>query len=142
MKAPRTAKEVQKLNGRTTALGRFVSNSAKRFLPFFKTLRNVKNFEWNEECQNSFDELKKIPKLTASPRSTRGRRNHIRTPKCHQRDSSIGACQRRRGREKMGILYEQGSHGDSSNKLATQESPGKTGNIRKVDQLVHHAGSI
>ncbi|XP_050222365.1 uncharacterized protein LOC126672459 [Mercurialis annua] len=70
MKAPKSAKEVQKLNGRVTALGRFVSNSAKRCLPFFKTLRNVKKFEWTEECEQSFEELKKFlssPPLLGRP---------------------------------------------------------------------------
>ncbi|XP_050233228.1 uncharacterized protein LOC126681721 [Mercurialis annua] len=70
MRAPMTAKEVQKLNGRITPLRRFVSNSAKRCLPFLKTLRNVKNFEWNEECQQSFEELKKFlssPPLLCRP---------------------------------------------------------------------------
>ncbi|XP_050217638.1 uncharacterized protein LOC126668489 [Mercurialis annua] len=70
MKEPKSAKEVQKLNGRITALGRFVFNSAKRCLPFFKTLRNVKKFEWTEECQQSFEELKKFlssPPLLGRP---------------------------------------------------------------------------
>ncbi|XP_050222440.1 uncharacterized protein LOC126672528 [Mercurialis annua] len=58
MKAPRSVKEVQKLNGCVTALGRFMSCSAKRCLPFFKTLKNTKNFQWNDECEKAFEELK------------------------------------------------------------------------------------
>ncbi|KAK3007973.1 hypothetical protein RJ639_015210 [Escallonia herrerae] len=37
---------------------RFLSKSAERCLPFFKALRNIKNFEWTTECQASFDALK------------------------------------------------------------------------------------
>ena len=35
MKAPKTMNELQKLNGRITALGRFISCSAKKYLPLF-----------------------------------------------------------------------------------------------------------
>ena len=35
MKAPKTLNELQKLNGRITALGRFISCSAKKCLPLF-----------------------------------------------------------------------------------------------------------
>nr|GEX80111.1 reverse transcriptase domain-containing protein [Tanacetum cinerariifolium] len=38
--SPRTLKEVQSLNGKLASLSRFLSNSAKRSLPFFKTLKN------------------------------------------------------------------------------------------------------
>ncbi|XP_050222507.1 uncharacterized protein LOC126672596 [Mercurialis annua] len=58
MTPPRSIHEVQKLNGRITALGRFMSCSAKRCLPFFKTLKQIKNFTWTAECQTAFDELK------------------------------------------------------------------------------------
>ena len=44
MKHPNMKKEVQQLNGRITALSRFISRSAERCLPFFKTLRQTKDF--------------------------------------------------------------------------------------------------
>ena len=44
MKAPKTLNERQKLNGRITALGRFISCSAKKCLPLFRTLKNSKKF--------------------------------------------------------------------------------------------------
>ncbi|KAK3038251.1 hypothetical protein RJ639_030860 [Escallonia herrerae] len=50
--------EVQELTGRVVALGRFMSKSAKKCLPFFKAIRKEKDFEWIEECQKSFEELK------------------------------------------------------------------------------------
>ncbi|KAL0366905.1 UNVERIFIED_CONTAM: hypothetical protein Sradi_3580600 [Sesamum radiatum] len=68
MSPPTTKKEVQKLIGRMTALSRFLSRGAERGLPFFKTLRKVEGFSWNEECQRAFKNLKeylsKPPVLT------------------------------------------------------------------------------
>ncbi|XP_050217597.1 uncharacterized protein LOC126668447 [Mercurialis annua] len=58
MKAPTSVKEVQKLDGRVAALGRFMSCSAKRCLPFFKIMKNTKNFKWTDECNTTFEELK------------------------------------------------------------------------------------
>ena len=56
MEPPRTVKEVQSLNGKIAALNRFVSRATDRCLPFFRTLR--KSFEWTDECQTAFNELK------------------------------------------------------------------------------------
>ncbi|KAL0446142.1 UNVERIFIED_CONTAM: Pro-Pol polyprotein [Sesamum latifolium] len=59
--------EVQRLTGRIVTLSRFFSKSAEKGLPFFKTLRKVKDFKWTEECQRAFEELKaylaKLPLL-------------------------------------------------------------------------------
>ncbi|KAL0411872.1 UNVERIFIED_CONTAM: hypothetical protein Slati_3776900 [Sesamum latifolium] len=49
MKAPTCLNEAQRLTGRIAALSRFISKSAKKSLPFFKTLRKAKTFEWG--CQ-------------------------------------------------------------------------------------------
>ncbi|KAK2991305.1 hypothetical protein RJ640_024570 [Escallonia rubra] len=65
MVAPRRVKEIQILTGRIAALSRFLSKSAERCLPFFKALKNIKNFEWTDECQTSFDKLKEY--LTSPP---------------------------------------------------------------------------
>ena len=56
LEPPRTVKEVQSLNGKITALNRFVSRATNRCLPFFRTLR--KSFEWTDECQTAFNDLK------------------------------------------------------------------------------------
>ena len=53
----RTMKEVQSLNGKIAALNRFVSKAMEKCLPFFCTLR--KSFEWTDECQKAFEDLKK-----------------------------------------------------------------------------------
>ena len=56
MTPPKNIKEIQSLNGRVTALSRFISKATKKCLPFFKTLK--KSSEWIDECQKSFKELK------------------------------------------------------------------------------------
>ncbi|KAL0337471.1 UNVERIFIED_CONTAM: hypothetical protein Scaly_2022200 [Sesamum calycinum] len=66
-----TKKEVQKLTGRMAALSKFLRGS-KRGLPFFKTLRKVEGFSWNEECQEAFDSLKEYlskPPLLMKPQT-------------------------------------------------------------------------
>uniref|UniRef100_A0A2N9IZQ4 RNase H type-1 domain-containing protein n=1 Tax=Fagus sylvatica TaxID=28930 RepID=A0A2N9IZQ4_FAGSY len=63
MQPPKTSKEVQRLTGRVAALNRFMSRSTDKCLPFFKTLK--KAFEWTDECQQAFEELKKY--LTEPP---------------------------------------------------------------------------
>ncbi|KAL0427953.1 UNVERIFIED_CONTAM: hypothetical protein Slati_2970100 [Sesamum latifolium] len=58
MKAPTCLNEAQKLTGRIAALSRFTFKSAEKSLPFFKTLRKEKTFEWSTPCQLAFQELK------------------------------------------------------------------------------------
>ena len=57
LEPPRTVKAVQSLNGKVVALNRFVSKATDRCLPFFRILR--KSFEWTDECQKAFEDLKK-----------------------------------------------------------------------------------
>ena len=56
MEPPRNIKEVQPLTGRVAALNRFVSKATNKCLPFFKVLK--KAFEWMDECQKAFQDLK------------------------------------------------------------------------------------
>ena len=56
MEPPRNIKEVQPLIGRVAALNRFVSKATDKCLPFFKVLK--KAFEWMDECQKAFQDLK------------------------------------------------------------------------------------
>ncbi|GKV50035.1 hypothetical protein SLEP1_g56750 [Rubroshorea leprosula] len=65
MEPPRTVKDVQRLTGRVAALHRFIARSAERCLPFFKALREPKNFQWTDMCQRAFDELKRY--LASAP---------------------------------------------------------------------------
>ena len=68
MKSPTSVKEVQKLTGCVAALGRFMSKSADKCSPFFKTLKQSK-FEWTSEAEKSFSQLKEhlssLPKLVS-----------------------------------------------------------------------------
>ncbi|KAL0414908.1 UNVERIFIED_CONTAM: Retrovirus-related Pol polyprotein from transposon [Sesamum radiatum] len=58
LKAPTYINGVQRLTGMIAALSRFISKSAEKSLPFFKTLRKAKTFEWGTPCQLAFEELK------------------------------------------------------------------------------------
>ena len=56
MAPPKNIKKVQNLNSRVAFLNRFISKATDKCLPFFKILR--KAFEWINECQRAFEELK------------------------------------------------------------------------------------
>ncbi|GKV51647.1 hypothetical protein SLEP1_g58282 [Rubroshorea leprosula] len=67
MEPPKSVKDIQRLTGRVAALHRFISKSADKCLPFFKIMRSAtqkdesgkqKKFEWSQECQAAFEELK------------------------------------------------------------------------------------
>ncbi|XP_074373990.1 uncharacterized protein LOC141714369 [Apium graveolens] len=59
MKPPHSIKDVQKLTGRIATQGKFIYKSGDKCLPFFKTLKKVKNLEWISESQKAFEQLKK-----------------------------------------------------------------------------------
>ncbi|GJR81073.1 reverse transcriptase domain-containing protein [Tanacetum coccineum] len=70
--SPRCIKDVQKLNGKLASLNRFLSKSAEKSLPFFKTLKNCtkkSDFQWTPEAEEAFKQMKKLiaelPTLTA-----------------------------------------------------------------------------
>ncbi|GJY64581.1 reverse transcriptase domain-containing protein [Tanacetum coccineum] len=70
--SPKCLKDVQKLNGKLASLNRFLSKSAKKSLPFFKTLKKCtkkSDFQWTAEAETAFKQLKKLiaklPMLTA-----------------------------------------------------------------------------
>jgi hypothetical protein len=46
------------INSRLAALNKFISRSAKRSLPFLKTLRSAKDFVWGPEQAAAFESLK------------------------------------------------------------------------------------
>jgi len=58
MKSPRKPKDVQKLTSCIAALNRFISKSTDKCIPFFDTLRGSKPFQWTEECEHAFQQLK------------------------------------------------------------------------------------
>ncbi|GJW26493.1 reverse transcriptase domain-containing protein [Tanacetum coccineum] len=70
--SPRTMKEVQSLNGKLAGLNRFLSKSADKSLPLFKTLKKCTkkgDFRWTTEAEEAFTLLKQhiaaLPTLVA-----------------------------------------------------------------------------
>ena len=63
MKPPQNIKEAQSLTGWVAALNKFVFKATDKCLPFFKVLK--KAFEWTNECQRAFQNLKAY--LTTTP---------------------------------------------------------------------------
>ncbi|PKA59307.1 RNA-directed DNA polymerase like [Apostasia shenzhenica] len=66
---PRIVTNIQKLNGRITALSRFISRMGDRCLLFFKVLRGD-HACWDDDCQQAFDSLKEYllsPPLLSAP---------------------------------------------------------------------------
>ena len=57
LEPPKTVKAAQSLNGKVADLNRFVSKATDKCLPFFRVLK--KSFEWTDECQKAFEDLKK-----------------------------------------------------------------------------------
>ena len=58
-------KEMQKLVGCMTSLGRFISMLGERALPFFKLMKRKGPFEWTPEADLAFQDLKRY--LTSPP---------------------------------------------------------------------------
>ena len=56
---------MQKLTGRVTALGRFISKLGECALPFFKLMKKKSPFEWTQEAEEAFQDLKRY--LTSPP---------------------------------------------------------------------------
>ncbi|GKC66979.1 reverse transcriptase domain-containing protein [Tanacetum coccineum] len=59
--SPKCLKDVQRLNGKLARLNRFLSKSAERSLPFFKTLKKCtkkSNFHWTTEAEAAFQQMK------------------------------------------------------------------------------------
>ncbi|KAL0442255.1 UNVERIFIED_CONTAM: hypothetical protein Sradi_0164400 [Sesamum radiatum] len=75
---------------RIRALSRFVSKSAEKGLPFFKTLWKVKNFKWIEECQQAFEELKEyLARLPLLVKPILGDTLYLYLPSTSQAISSV-----------------------------------------------------
>ena len=56
---------MQKLAGRVTALGRFISKLGERALPFFKLMEKKGPFKWTPEAARAFQDLQRY--LTSPP---------------------------------------------------------------------------
>ena len=58
LKSPSNPKEVQVLTGMLAALNRFISKFADCCRPFYQLLKKWKGFQWDEECDKAFRDLK------------------------------------------------------------------------------------
>ncbi|GJX91434.1 reverse transcriptase domain-containing protein [Tanacetum coccineum] len=61
--SPKCLKDVQKLNGKLESLNRFLSKSAEKSLPFFKTLKKCtkkRDFQWTAEAEMAFKQMKQL----------------------------------------------------------------------------------
>nr|GEX01897.1 reverse transcriptase domain-containing protein [Tanacetum cinerariifolium] len=61
--SPKCLQDVQKLNGKLASLNRFLSKSAEKSLPFFKTLKKCtkkSDFQWTVEAEVAFKEMKQL----------------------------------------------------------------------------------
>lgn len=58
MESPKRPKEMQKQTGCVAALNCFISKATDKCIPFFNMLRGNKRFEWTEECEEAFQQLK------------------------------------------------------------------------------------
>ncbi|GJS65673.1 reverse transcriptase domain-containing protein [Tanacetum coccineum] len=61
--SPRCLKDVQKLNEKLASLNRFMSKSAEKSLPFFKTMKKCTkkgDFQWTQEAEVAFKQMKKL----------------------------------------------------------------------------------
>ena len=68
LKSLSNPKEVQVLTGMLAALNRFISKFADRCRPFYQLLKRWKGFQWDEECEKAFQDLKEY--LTQAPMLT------------------------------------------------------------------------
>ncbi|GJV09678.1 reverse transcriptase domain-containing protein [Tanacetum coccineum] len=71
--SPKCLKDVQKLNGKLASLNRFLSKSAEKSLPFFKTLKNCikkSDFQWTTEAEMAFKQMKKLIAELPMPRTS------------------------------------------------------------------------
>ncbi|GJV23268.1 hypothetical protein Tco_1375963 [Tanacetum coccineum] len=61
--SPKCVKDVQKLNGKLASLNSFMSKSAEKSLPFFKTLKKCtkkSDFQWTAEVEMAFKQMKQL----------------------------------------------------------------------------------
>ncbi|GJW03546.1 reverse transcriptase domain-containing protein [Tanacetum coccineum] len=78
--SPRCIKDVQKLNGKLASLNRFLSKSAEKSLPFFKTLKKCtkkSDFQWTPEAEEAFKQMKKLIAELPHTAQRKTKINHI-----------------------------------------------------------------
>ncbi|KAK1593911.1 hypothetical protein QYE76_018545, partial [Lolium multiflorum] len=64
-------KEIQQLTGRVAALSRFVARLGEKALPFYALIKQGEKFQWNEEADRAFENLKRTistPPILVAPK--------------------------------------------------------------------------
>ena len=65
MKQPLGKKDVMKLTGMMAALSHFINKLGEKGLPFFRLLKKIDKFVWDDTAQQALEELKAF--LTSPP---------------------------------------------------------------------------
>jgi len=60
MRSPINLKEVQRLVGKLNSLSRFLPVLAERTKPIVNLLKKSETFEWSEQCEQAFSQIKSI----------------------------------------------------------------------------------
>ena len=60
MKRPVRVHDVQKLTGCLAALSQFISRLSEKALPLYRLMKKSNKFEWNDEAEAAFEELKAL----------------------------------------------------------------------------------
>ena len=60
MKRPVRVHDVQKLTSCLAALSRFISHLGEKALPLYRLIKKSNKFEWNDEAEAAFEELKAL----------------------------------------------------------------------------------
>nr|XP_023876507.1 uncharacterized protein LOC111988931 [Quercus suber] len=84
LKPPSSPKQVQVLTRMLAALNRFISKFVDRCRPFYQLLKKWTGFQWNEECDGGFMDLKDY--LTGAPMLTAPEPGNPTTGVLHQQD--------------------------------------------------------
>ena len=58
MRSPTSTQEVQQLTDRLAALSHFLSYAGDKSIHFFAAIKKKANFEWNDNCEKAFLEVK------------------------------------------------------------------------------------
>ena len=70
MEIPTKLRDAQKFTGCLASLNRFISRLGEKALPLYRLMKKSTHFEWNDQADQAFDELKKMlttPSVLAAP---------------------------------------------------------------------------
>ena len=70
MHSPTNVQEAQKLNGRLASLSRFLPKLVEKAKSFYKLLKKIEPFSWDETYEQAFPAFKKTSSESTQARST------------------------------------------------------------------------